>query len=94
MWSAACKNYNTAYLHFLIMSPGPYFHFTGLYLSNHLRYLNDTLKDFRTGQRRVPHARMETLFSSFISPDPYFLFMPLLGNLVFVEFPRFFFFFL
>ena len=45
MWSAASKNDNTAYLHFLIMSPGPYFHFTGLYLSNNLKYLNDTLKD-------------------------------------------------
>ena len=31
-------------LHFLVMSPDPYFHFiSGLYLSNHLKYFKDGL---------------------------------------------------
>ena len=67
MWSIACKNDNSVYLHFLIMSPDPYFHFiSGLYLNNHLKYFNDTLQD-----TRISHARMKTLHFSIISPDPY-----------------------
>ena len=35
MWSVACKNDNSSCIHFLIMSPDPYFHFiSGLYLSS------------------------------------------------------------
>ena len=58
---------------FLIMSPDSYFHFiSGPYLSNHLKYFNDTLEDYVTGQHRVCHARKKTLFFSVISHDPYF----------------------
>ena len=47
---------------FLIMSPDPYFHFiSDLYLSNHLNYFNDTLKDHTTGQRGMSHAKIKTL---------------------------------
>ena len=57
----------------LIMSLDSYFHFiSGLYLSNHLKYFNDTLKDYVTGQHRVSHARMKTLLFSVVSHDPYF----------------------
>ena len=44
IWSVTCKNDKSSYLHFLIMSFDPYFHFIFcLYLSNHLKYFNDTL---------------------------------------------------
>ena len=44
IWSATCKNDNHTDIHFLIMSPDPYFYFiSGLYLSNHLKYFNKTL---------------------------------------------------
>ena len=53
---------NSAHVGFLITSPYPcLFLVSGLYLSNHLQYFNDTLKDRRTGQCRVSHARMTTL---------------------------------
>ena len=46
-----CKNDNSAHLVFLITLPYPcLFVVSGLYLSNHLKYLNDTLKDLRTAQ--------------------------------------------
>ena len=52
--SMECKNDNSASLYFLIMSLDSYFHFiSGLYLSNHLKYFNDTLKDYETGQHRL-----------------------------------------
>ena len=39
IWSGTCKNDNSAGL-FLAMSPDPYFNFiSGLFLSNHLKYL-------------------------------------------------------
>ena len=39
-----CKNDNSAHLGFLITSPYPYlFLVSCLYLSNHLKYFNDTL---------------------------------------------------
>ena len=44
MWSVTCKNDNSAGLDFVVMSPDPYFNFiSGLFLSNHLTYFNDTL---------------------------------------------------
>ena len=44
MQSVMFKNDNSAYLHFLIIFPDPYFKFIfGLYLSSHLEYFNDTL---------------------------------------------------
>ena len=49
MWSVTCKNDNSACLNFLIMSPNSYFYFFfGLFLNNHLKYINDNLKDYRT----------------------------------------------
>ena len=73
MWSVTCKNDNSACLYFLIVSPDSYFHFiSGLYHSNNLKYFNDTLKDYRTSQREVSHARMKTLLFFVISHDPYF----------------------
>ena len=54
MWSVTCKNDNSACLYFIIISSDSYFHFiSGLYLSNHLKYFNDTLKDYVTGQHRL-----------------------------------------
>ena len=42
--SSACKNDNSGCLHFLILSPDPYFYFIyDLYLSNHLKYFAGTL---------------------------------------------------
>ena len=39
-----CKNDNSASLGFLITSPYPFLYLvSGLYLSNHLEYFNDTL---------------------------------------------------
>ena len=68
-----CKNDKSACLYFLIMSPDSYFHFiSGIYISKHLKYFNDTLKDYVTGQHRVSHARMKNLFFSVISHNPYF----------------------
>ena len=67
------QNDNSACLYFLIVSPNSYFHFiSGLYISNHVKYFNDTWKDYVTGQYRVYHARMKTLLFSVISHDPYF----------------------
>ena len=44
VWSVTCKNDNSAGLFFLVMSPDPYFNFiSGPFLSNHLKYFNDTL---------------------------------------------------
>ena len=44
------------------------FHFiSGLYLSSHLKYFNDTLKDYRTGLHGVSHARrMKTAFLHYL----------------------------
>ena len=67
MWSVTCKNDNSACLHFLIMSPNSYFHFISeLYLSNHLKYFNDTLYYERTGQHGVSDAIMKTLLFSIL----------------------------
>ena len=78
-------------LYFIVMSPNPYFHFiSGLYLSNHLKYFNDSLLYCITGQCKVSHARMKILlFFLIISPDPYFLIAVAFGNLIFFEFPSF-----
>ena len=38
--TVTCKNDNSASLYFLVMSPDSYFQ---LFLSNHLKYFNDTL---------------------------------------------------
>ena len=39
---STCKN--SACLHFLVTSPDPYLYLiSGLYLSNHLKYINDSL---------------------------------------------------
>ena len=44
MQTDACNYDNSACLHFLIMSPDTDFYFiSGLYLSNHVKYFNDTL---------------------------------------------------
>ena len=41
------QNMTTLLVHFLIMSRDAYFHFiSGLYLSNHLKYFNDTWYDY------------------------------------------------
>ena len=41
-----CKNDNSVYLGFLITSSYPYLYIvSGLYLSNHFKYFNVTLKD-------------------------------------------------
>ena len=65
MWSITCTNDNSACLYFLIMFPDLYFDFiSGLHLSNRLKYLNDTLKDYVTGQHKMSHARMKTLLFS------------------------------
>ena len=64
----ACKNDNSACLHFLhvTMSPDPYFHFISrLYLSNLLKYF-DTLLEYRIGQRGVSHAIMKTAFLHYL----------------------------
>ena len=43
IWSVTCKNDNSAGLYILVMSPDLYFQFiSGLHLSNHLKYFNDT----------------------------------------------------
>ena len=40
-----CKNDNAFHLGFLITSPYPFLFFvSGLYLSNHLKYFNDTVE--------------------------------------------------
>ena len=58
MW----KNDNSATLGFLITSPYPFLYLvSGLSLSNHLKYFNDTLLDGITGQCGVLHSRMTTL---------------------------------
>ena len=71
--SVTCKIDNSAYLHFLSMSPDPYFYLISvLYFGNHSKYYNDTLKDYTTGQYGVSHARMKTLLFFIyliISPD-------------------------
>ena len=56
------KNDNSAYLGFLITSPYPYLYLvSGLYLSNHLKYFNDTLLDCRMCHCGVSDARKTTL---------------------------------
>ena len=62
MRSVAGKNDNSVCLHFLIMSPDSHYNFiSGLYPSNHLKYLNDSLEDYTAGQHRESHARMPSL---------------------------------
>ena len=62
IWSATCKNDNHTDIHFLIMSPDPYFYFiSGLYLSNHLKYFNKTLRGYTPCQCKVSHLRVQTL---------------------------------
>ena len=42
------------------MFPSSLFYFIpGMYLSNHLKYFNDTLQDYAAGQCRVSHAPNE-----------------------------------
>ena len=61
------KKDNSVCLHFLIISPGPYFYFiSGLYLNDHLEYFNytlKTLKNYTTGQQRKSHANMVILLA-------------------------------
>ena len=65
MQNVSCKNDNSAYLHFLIMSFDPDFYFiSGLYLSSPLKYFNDALSDYTTGQHRVSYARRRSLLFS------------------------------
>ena len=53
-------NFNSACLHFLIMSTGPYLYFTSdLYPSNQLKYF-DILSDYTTGEHGVSHTRIKT----------------------------------
>ena len=56
-----CKNDNVACLHFLPSSPDPYFYFiSGLNLSDRLKYLNASLKDYTIGKRGMLYARLTT----------------------------------
>ena len=67
MWKVGCKNDNSANLHFLIMSPDPFVHLiSGLYLNNHLKYLNDTLKDYRPGQHAVSGKNEDSAFLHYL----------------------------
>ena len=67
------------------MSPDPYFHFiSGLYLGNHIKYFNDTLENYTTGQCKVSHARMKTqlfflIFSNYL-PRSIFLIAAAVGK--------------
>ena len=59
--SVAYEHDNSAYLHFQIMSPDPYFYIIfGAQLYNSLKYFNDTWQNYITGQRGVSHIRMTT----------------------------------
>ena len=72
MLSVALKNYNSAYLYVVIISPDPYFtSFFGLYLSNHLEYCCRNIQQVtqsvtcKNDNWACPHFLI-------ISPDQYF----------------------
>ena len=75
MWSVACKNDNSAFLHFQILSAELYFHFiSGLYLCNHLKYFSDTLLTIQLVNTQSDSCKNEDsdfLHFLIISPDPY-----------------------
>ena len=61
-----CENDSFAYLRFLIMSPDPSFHFSsGMFLSKCLKYFNDSLKNYTTGQCEMSLAYFHSLIQSF-----------------------------